>query len=142
MKSIALKLSTLVLVLAGVTDLSRGYAHTFNVRYAAETIAGIEPIPDSLVVMAAFGMSNFLTGFLFLLVAWKTKSLAPYVLLLIPLSYLIGSIGMQYQDVQLESRFFGRYIMAVYLTVCVFTAAFYFIASAASRKLAKDLAPV
>ena len=63
-KQAALKVSRVVLVLAGILDLIRGYAHTFNIRYAAEYVAGIEPIPDSLVLMGAFGISNFLTAFI------------------------------------------------------------------------------
>jgi hypothetical protein len=48
-KETALKISTIVLFLAGLMDIRRGFAHTFNVRYSAEHLAGIEPITDSLV---------------------------------------------------------------------------------------------
>lgn len=132
----ALKISSIVLFAAGLMDIKRGIAHTFGVRYSAEVLAGIEPISDSLVLMSAFGMSNFLTGFIFLLIVWKARHLAPYVLLLIPVSYFIGGIGMNLQEVQLESRFVGQYIMRVYLLICTLTGLLYFLAK---RKPATDL---
>ena len=58
-KKIALKISLVVLFLAGLMDIKKGFAHTFNVWYSAEHLAGIEAISDSLVLMSAFGMSNF-----------------------------------------------------------------------------------
>lgn len=125
-QEIAQKISVVVLFLAAVVDIKRGIGHTFQVRYAAEHLAGIEPISDSLVLMSAFGMSNFLSAFVFLLILWKAPKLAPYVLLIIPISYFIGGMGMKYQAVQLESRFVGRYIMSVYLSICAITVLLYF----------------
>jgi hypothetical protein len=68
--------------------------------------------------MGAFGISNFLTGFIYFLVLWKAKVLTPYILLLIPISYFIGGMGLQFQNIQPESQFIGRYMMAVYLSIC------------------------
>jgi hypothetical protein len=124
-KKTAQRISNVVLLLAGVMDIRRGVAHTFNVRYSAEHLAGIEPISDSLVLMGAFGISNFLSGFIYFLVIWKAKHLAPYILLLIPICYFIGGLGMKYQDVQVESAFVGRYMMAVYLSICLITSLAY-----------------
>jgi hypothetical protein len=115
-------------------DIRRGFAHTFNVRYAAEHLAGIEPISDSLVLMGAFGISNFLTGFIYFLVLWKAKHLAPYILLVIPISYFIGGMGMNYQHVQMESAFIGRYIMAVYLSICLATGLLYLLSKKFTEK--------
>ena len=129
-RSTALKISKVVLFLAGLMDIKRGVAHTYNMRYSAEHFAGIEPISDSLVLMGAFGISNFLTGLLFFLIVWKAPNMVPYVLLLIPFSYLVGAMGMNYQDVQMESPFIGRYIMAVYLSICMLTGIFYLLISA------------
>ncbi len=125
-RPLAAKISAIVLLLAGLLDIKRGIAHTYNIRYSAEHLAGIELTSDSLVLMSAFGISNFLTGFIFLLIFWKAKHLAPYILVLIPLSYFIGGLGMQYQEVYLESRFVGRYLVAVYMAICVLTSLIYF----------------
>jgi hypothetical protein len=126
-KETALKISTIVLFLAGLMDIRRGFAHTFNVRYSAENLAGIDPITDSLYLMGAFGISNFLTGFLYFLVIWKAKEIAPYILLIIPLSYLIGGLGLQFQNVQPESQFIGRYMMIVYLSICFISGLLFFL---------------
>lgn len=126
-KEIALKISSLVLSLAGAMDLLRGFMHTFRVRYAAENLAKIELSSDSLVLMSAFGISNFLTAFLFFLIVWKAREIVPYVLLIIPLSYVIGGIGMRFSNVVLESEFRGQHMMSVYLSICLLTAIYYFI---------------
>jgi hypothetical protein len=130
----ALRISTVVLFLASLMDIRRGIAHTFNVRYSAEYLAGIEPISDSLVLMGAFGISNFLTGFIYFLVIWKAKHLVPYVLLLIPFSYFIGGMGKNFQNVDMESAFVGRYIMAVYLSICMVTGLIYLLARIKTKR--------
>ena len=137
-KQTALKISRVVLVLAGTMDLIRGYAHTYNVRYAAENLAGIEPIPDSLVLMGAFGISNFLTGFIYFLVAVKAPKLSPYILLMIPFSYLIGGLGMQLEQVTFESAFRGRNMLAIYIPLCLLTGTFYFVLSLWERLKSKS----
>ena len=127
-EKLALKLCVIVLLLAGVMDVIRGFTHTFRVRYAAEYLAKIETSSDSLVLMSAFGISNFLTGFLFFLIIWKARKLVPYVLVIIPISYLLGGIGMQYSNVILDAdKFKGQYIMSVYIGICVISALLYFI---------------
>ena len=131
----ALKLNVVVLCLASVMDIIRGIAHTFRVRFAATELAGIEPISDSLVLMCAFGMSNFLTGFIYFLIAWKSKDLAPYILVLISTAYFIGSLGMKFQDVELESKFTGQHILPVYFLICVITAILYFVSK---KRTAED----
>ena len=136
-KKIALRLSTTVLFMAAVIDLLRGIAHTYRVRYAAEEIAGIEPNADSLVLMGAFGISNFLTSFIYLLVIWKARQLVPYLLLLIPVSYFVGAMGMRYQNVVMESAFQGQYMLAIYLPVCFFAGLFYFIVASIQKKRSK-----
>jgi hypothetical protein len=129
-----LRLSNVVLLFAGTMDVIRGYTHTFRVRHAAANLAKIEMSSDSLVLMSAFGISNFLTGMIYILIVWKAKKLTPYVLVLIPLSYLIGGIGMRYSDVVMESEFKGQYMMTVYLSVCLITAILYFLASVLNKK--------
>ena len=125
-KEIVLKLNVAVLLLIGIMDFIRGFAHTFNVRYAAVQLAGIEPIPDSLYLMGAFGISNFLTGSIYFLVIWKAKHLAPYILLLIPLSYFLGGLGITYQQVEPEGQFVGRNMLSIYLSSCLLSSLFYF----------------
>lgn len=128
-KKIALKINTRVLGALAILDLIRGYMHTFNINWASANIAKIDPIPDSLMLMGSFGISNFLTGFIYLLIIWKAKQLAPYILLLIPFSYVLGIIGLKIQNVQMEAEFNGQYMMHVYLILCALTGVYYFVAS-------------
>ena len=126
-KEIALKINIIVLALAGGMDIIRGFMHTFQVREAAINHAKIDPIPDSLFLMGAFGISNFLTAFIYFLVIWKARTLAPFILLTIPICYFIGGIGRKFQNVVPESEFTGQYMMSFYLCICALTAIFYFI---------------
>ena len=87
------------------------------------------------MLMGAFGISNFLTGFLYFLVIWKAKHLAPYVLMLIPLSYFIGGLGIKLQNIQPEGAFVGRYMMAVYLGICIVSSLLYFISKKETEQL-------
>ncbi|MEL7120400.1 MAG: hypothetical protein AAFO07_13200, partial [Bacteroidota bacterium] len=89
--------------------------------------AGIEPIEDSLLLMGAFGISNFLSGFIYFLVIWKARDLVPYLLLLIPFSYLVGGMGIKYQNIQPEAPFVGQYMMSIYLIICLITGIAYFL---------------
>ncbi|MFP4508541.1 MAG: hypothetical protein ACLFNQ_00280 [Spirochaetaceae bacterium] len=107
-------------VLAGV-DLIRGIAHTFLLNWAAMNVARIEPHPDALMLRGVFGNSNFLTAGVFLLVAWKAKELAGYVLGIIPLAYFVGITGIRLNGVSMQSEFNGQYMMMIYFAVCVVT---------------------
>jgi hypothetical protein len=89
--------------------------------------------------MGAFGISNFLTGFIYILIVWKAKKIIPYVLLLIPVSYCIGRLGLQYSNVLIDpNKFKGQYIMSVYLGICVITVIFYFFITIINKQKDKD----
>jgi hypothetical protein len=120
----------IVLFCLGLMDFLRGFTHTFRVHHAALNLAQIDPHPDALVLMVAFGISNFLTGALFILIALRARHIAAIVLLLIPAAYLIGGIGMNYSGVTMQSPFIGQYIMRIYLSISLLTAVFYFICAA------------
>lgn len=127
-KQLALKISSIALLLVGVMDIIRGVLHTFQIKYALLNGAKIEPVTESLVLMGAFGISNFLTGFLYLLIVWRAKKIVPYVLLIIPFSYYLGGIGLRFSNVVLPAdKFRGQYIMYYYLSMCLLVALFYFV---------------
>ena len=126
-----LQIGSYVLFAAGSMDLIRGFMHTFNIRYAAANIAQVDlasPLAgDFLLQMSAFGVSNFLTGMFAILVALKAKELAPLMLAIIPVTYLLGIISMRMNNVQPTAAFNGQYMMYVYLTICVVTALYYYV---------------
>ena len=127
LKIAALKANGIVLLLLGLLDFIRGITHTFRIEHAALNLAQIDPHPDALVLMAAFGMSNFLTGALFILISLKARKLAPNVLLLIPAAYMLGGLGMKVSGVTMQSPFIGQHMIKVYLAVSLMTALFYYI---------------
>lgn len=119
-----------VLFILGIVDLIRGVMHTFLLRWAGVHVAGFDPVTtpsDQFFMLGAFGISNFLTGFLFLLISRKARELSPYVLAIIPATYLLGMIGIGVAGVQAQAVFGGRYLMFVYFAVCVVTVAVFLV---------------
>lgn len=73
------------------------------------------------MLLGAFGISNFLTGAIFIAVAFKARQLVPTVLILIPLAYLLGFVAFRLNHISPEAAFPGRAFMLVYAGVCVLT---------------------
>ncbi|MBI2824016.1 MAG: hypothetical protein HYX69_04905 [Planctomycetia bacterium] len=120
----------MVLACLGVVDLVRGFLHTFLVEHSAVKIAGLNLAhsgQDQLLLLGSFGISNFLTGAIFIAVACQARQLVPTVLALIPLAYLLGFIALRLNDIAPEAAFPGRAFMLAYAGVCVLT----FVASVA-----------
>ena len=111
--------------------------HTFLLRWAGVNIAGFDPVTtpsDQFFLLGAFGISNFLTGFLYLLISRKARELSPYVLAIIPATYLLGMIGIGVAGVQAQADFPGKYFMMVYFAVCLVTVAVFLVQRRADRK--------
>lgn len=113
-----------VLLVLGLVDLVRGVLHTFFVDRVAKVFARLDlstARQDQLTLLGAFGISNLLTGTLFLLVSVEAPQLAAWVLLAVPCAYALGMAGIRTAGVRREAAFLGRYFMIVYLGVCVIT---------------------
>ena len=113
-----------VLGCLGIVDLVRGMLHTFFVQHSAVHIAGMnleKSGQDQLLLLGAFGISNFLTGAIFITVALQAPRLAPTVLGLIPTAYLLGFIALRMNYITPQAEFPGRMFMLVYCGVCVLT---------------------
>ncbi|UOD50097.1 hypothetical protein [Orrella daihaiensis] len=113
--------AAIVLFALGCMDLFRGLAHTFMIHWANDTFAHLDLSingNDQLMLLGAFGISNWLTGMLFILIAIKARALAGATLAIILIAYAIGWLGMQYAGVSPESDFYGRFIMMGYFVVC------------------------
>ena len=131
------RLPATVLFGLGIVDLFRGFMHTFLLRWAGVHIAGFDTVttpPDQFFLLGAFGISNFLTGFLYLLISRKARELSPYVLAIIPATYLLGMIGIAVAGVQSQAAFPGKYFMMVYFAVCLVTVAVFLVQRRADRK--------
>ena len=132
------RLPATVLFGLGLVDLFRGVMHTFLLRWAGVHVAGFDPVTtpsDQFFMLGAFGISNFLTGFLYLLISRKARTLSPYVLAIIPATYLLGLIGIGVANVNPQAAFEGKYFMTVYLALCVATVAVFLVQRRAQRKI-------
>ncbi len=115
-----------VLFILGLVDLLRGTLHTFFVDWAVRTFAHLDlsvARGDQLMLLGAFGISNLLTGFIYILISRKAKHLSKTILLLIPCAYALGVIGMKVSGVKPQSDFLGKYFMLGYFAVCLGTVA-------------------
>ncbi len=124
------KLPGTVLLIFGFVDLLRGFLHTFAIVFASSTFAHLDLSTkrnDQLTLLGAFGISNFLTGMLYILISRKAKELSPYVLAIIPVSYILGFIGLRMSGITSDADFLGKYFMIIYLGISMFTSAYYFL---------------
>ena len=120
------RLPATVLFVLGIVDLIRGFMHTFLLRWSGVHIAGFDPVTtpsDQFFMLGAFGISNVLTGFLYLLISRRARELSPYVLAIIPATYLLGMIGISVAGVHGQAAFGGKYFMMAYFAVCAITVA-------------------
>lgn len=126
-----LQVASWVLIAAGLMDLIRGFTHTFNIQHAAANIAQVDMtsamIGDFLMVMSAFGISNYLSGIFAILVGFKAKQLAPLFIALIPAAYALGVASIRLNGIESTSAFNGQTMIAVYMSICVLTALYYYI---------------
>jgi hypothetical protein len=130
-------LPSTVLFFLGTLDVIRGFMHTFLLRWSAVHVAGFDPVttsPDQLFLLGVFGISNFLTGFLYFLISRRAREISPYVLIIIPLTYLLGIAGIKIAGVQMQAAFDGQYFMFVYLALCVITFIVFLIQRFAAKK--------
>lgn len=117
-------LPAIVLFILGLVDLMRGILHTFCSSWAVKTFAKLDlsaARQDQLMLLGAFGISNFLTGVIFIMISLEAPALSRYVLLIVPCAYITGAIGMRIAGVRRQSAFLGRYFMLAYLAVCLAT---------------------
>jgi hypothetical protein len=116
---------SLVLLLIGIFDVIRGFMHTFNIYWAVDFFAKLDlsvAKDAQLLLLAAFGISNYLTGFVFILISQKAKHLSVYMLSSIIAAYALGTIAIRMVGLTKGANAFnGMYIMMVYLLICLLT---------------------
>ena len=136
-KETALKIAVITLgIIAGV-DIIRGLMHTFFIMFASENIAHMTQTPDTLNLMNVFGIANLLSGVTYILIVKKAKELAPYMLMLIPITYVVGMISSNITGVAAmqTSAWNGQYMMFVYLAIAALVGINYFISSAREKRI-------
>lgn len=130
-------LPAMVLLFLGILDVIRGFMHTFLLVWSAVHVAGFNPLTtpaDQFFLLGVFGISNFLTGFLYFLISRRAREISPYVLIIIPLAYLLGIVGIKVSQIHMQSAFEGQYFMFAYLALCVMTFMAFLVQRAAAKK--------
>ena len=115
---------SVVAIVLGCLDLIRGFMHTILLEYAALNIAGLDLSTslagDLLQQMGAFGISNYLTGVILILIGWKSRPLALAMLGIIPVAYIIGIFGIRINSAgyaSSQAAWGGATPMLVYLVI-------------------------
>ena len=122
------KFVSVVAILLGCLDIVRGFMHTILLEYAATHIAGFDLSTslagDLLQIMGAFGISNYLTGVMLILMGWKARSLALTMMGILPVAYIVGVVGIKVNSVPYaasQADWGGAPMMMVYLVICAVT---------------------
>ncbi len=117
------KFAWIILTLLGFLDLVRGFMHTVILEYAAEFIMGLDLAvarDDQLLLLGVFGISNYITGMMLILIGLKARNIVPYVFLVIPVSYISGSFLIN-RVASSSARLGGLPMITVYILVCIAT---------------------
>ncbi|MHA2201397.1 MAG: hypothetical protein ACXABN_16090 [Candidatus Thorarchaeota archaeon] len=117
------KFAWIIMTALGCLDLVRGFMHTVLLEYAAENIMGLDLAvarDDQLLLLGVFGISNYITGMMLILIGLKARNLVQYVFLVIPLSYFSGAylIGRVASS---TARLGGLPMITGYIIVCIGT---------------------
>ncbi len=119
---------SIVAIGLGSLDIIRGFIHTVLLEFAATNIAGLDLTTsqggDLLQLMATFGISNYLTGTMLILMGWKARPLALLMLGIIPLAYLIGVVTLRIHSAGIapsQAAWGGLPMMMGYLFISIIT---------------------
>jgi len=122
------KFVSIVAIALGSLDLVRGFMHTILLEYAAANIAGLDlsssVASDLLRLMGSFGISNYITGLMLILLGWKARPLALTMLGAIPVAYLIGTVGIKFNTstyTATQGDWGGLPMMIAYIVICIVT---------------------
>ena len=122
------KFVSVVAVTLGCVDLFRGFMHTILLEYAARHIAGLDLstslAADLLRLLGTFGISNYVTGIMLVLVGWKARPLALMMLGVIPAAYAVGIIGIRINTTSYTSSqavWGGTRPLMIYMAISLIT---------------------
>ena len=120
------KFVSVVAIALGCIDIIRGFMHTILLDFAATNIAGLDlstsQVGDLLQLMGAFGISNYITGTMLILIGWKARQMALIMLGVIPAAYAIGIVGIKINSASYTptgAAWGGVGPIMIYLGICV-----------------------
>lgn len=115
---------SVIAILLGTYDLLRGFMHTILLKYSALHIAGLDlstaTASDQLRLLGAFGISNYETGVMLILMGLFARPLAFVMLGVTPMLYLIGYFSIRHHIEGLSAstaQWGGMEPMVVYLAI-------------------------
>ena len=134
-KDKALIIAVIVLTIVGGYDLVRAYMHTLNIWHVSATIAQMSQTPDTMWLMNYQGSLQLMSGLVYLLIVWKAREIAPYVLMINAVANLYHLFSASINGVMemQTSAFNGQYFMYVYVAVTFLTGLNYLIAKKRSK---------
>jgi hypothetical protein len=122
------KFVSIVAIALGSLDLIRGFMHTIRLEHAAANLAGLDlsstVAVDLLRLMGIFGISNYITGVMLILLGWKARPLALIMLVVIPIAHFIGAVGIKFNTASYpasQADWMGVPMMKGYMVVCMVT---------------------
>jgi hypothetical protein len=117
------KFAWIIMIGLGSFDLIRGFIHTVLLEFAATNIFVIDlsgGVDNQMLLLGIFGISNYLTGIIFILIGLKARQLVPIILPVIPAIYFLGTALISRVATPTAQLGGGPY-MLVYFTVCIAT---------------------
>jgi hypothetical protein len=115
------KFAWILMVGLGCIDLIRGFIHTFLLEFAALNIFVIDVsggVDNQMFLLGIFGISNYLTGIMFILIGLKARPLVPIMLPAIPIVYL-GGTALISRTTSPTAQLGGGPYMLIYFALCI-----------------------
>ena len=115
------KFAWILMIGLGCVDLIRGFIHTFLLEFAALNIFVIDlsgGVDNQMFLLGIFGISNYLTGIMFILIGLKARPLVPIMLPVIPIVYLGGTTLIS-RTVSPTAQLGGGPYMLIYFALCI-----------------------
>ena len=97
--------------------------HTVLLEYAAINIFVIDlsgGVSNQMLLLGVFGISNYLTGIMMILIGFRARELVPFLLPIIPTTYFLGTLLIS-RVANPSAQLGGIPYMIVYFAVCIFT---------------------
>ena len=107
----------------GCVDLIRGFMHTVFLEYAAINVFVIDltgGVSNQMFLLGIFGISNYLTGIIMILIGFKARELVPVLLPIIPTVYFLGTLLIS-RVADPNAQLGGGPFMLIYLAICIAT---------------------
>lgn len=117
------KFAWIIMISLGCFDLIRGFIHTVMLEFAAVSIFVIDlagGVNNQMFLLGIFGISNYLTGIMFILIGLKARQLVPIMFPVIPAIYFLGTVLISRVATPTAQLGGGPY-MLVYFAVCIAT---------------------